>query len=143
MTIRVALLVMALVTPGTPLAQTPNIDPGQWRFETRIQLSGAVQMPERTQRNTECITRQQIERGPEALLDNLVLDCELGDQQLDAEGMTYTMTCALGAGQGMVMEGDLRFLGDRVEGTNTGTVQAGGQTLRMRLDTTGARLGDC
>lgn len=133
----------ALAASGPAGAQTPNVEPGQWRFESRVQFSGDFQMPEQTNEAGRCLTREEIERGAESMVGDPQNQCEVAESEVSASGMRYTLRCAAGGREAMTMTGEMSFHGDRIEGTSSGEIQAAGRTMRMEMQMRGERVGDC
>ena len=141
--IAVVMALAGLLMAGQVGAETPDLEPGEWRMQNRITFEGGPPMPEQNQENTECLTREQIEEGPDQLLEDPEGNCEVTELEQDASSMRYTMSCAMEGGEDMTMDGEMKFLGDRMEGGYTGEMSAGGETMRMKMEVTGERVGDC
>jgi hypothetical protein len=59
-----------------------------------------------------------------------------------SEGVTYSMVCTQ-EGMTMNMDGDLRFMGDRANGTVEARMQGPTGPMRMHIKLEGRRIGDC
>lgn len=141
--ISVAAALIASLAAGTAWAQTANLEPGEWRMQNRMSFEGAPGMPEQNTESTECVTREQIDRGLEGMLEDPEGNCEVTNLERSASSMSYTMSCAVGGGEEMTMDGEMEFMGDRMQGSYSGAMSAGGQEMRMRMEITGERVGDC
>ena len=139
MPIRPMLAVLALCLALPALATEPDIRPGQWEY-TNITRFENMPVPDQTHTQTECITRQDIERGG-AFLDD-VEECEVSDMDMRASGMTYSMICRE-QGVEIHMDADIRFMGDRAEGTMDAHMDSPMGPMRMLIELKGRRIGDC
>lgn len=126
----------------TAVAQeTPNIQPGMWKYDNTISVDAEYPFPEQTHSNEECVTIEDVERGDAFLED--VEECEILDSNITSDRMTYTMRCQSADGMDMTMEADMEFHGDSAAGTITGDMQSPMGPMSMRIEMEGTRIGDC
>jgi hypothetical protein len=139
MPIRPILAALALCLALPALAAQPNILPGQWEY-TNVTRFENMPIPEQTHTGTECVTRSDIESG-EAFVDDAE-NCEVTNKDLRASGMTYSMVCRE-QGVEVHMDADIRFMGDRAEGTMDARMDGPMGPMRMHIELSGRRIGDC
>ncbi|UEX77446.1 DUF3617 domain-containing protein [Spiribacter halobius] len=126
---------------GVAGAQSPDLEPGEWRMENRMSFGGG--MPDQSSESTQCVTREQIDSGLQAMLEDPQGNCEVTNLEQSASSMRYTMSCDTGGGGEMTMDGEMEFMGDRMRGSYSGAMSAGGQEMQIRMEITGERVGDC
>lgn len=133
----------ALILSPCILAQAaqPNLQPGQWRYETTIRAEGDLPfMKDQSNTTTECLTREQIDEGD--MFQEMDGSCEFSQQDIRADGMDYAARCAQGE-QEVRFEGESRFMGERMEGTMVMAMETPMGPVTAHTDITGERIGDC
>jgi hypothetical protein len=120
-------------------ADQPNVQPGQWEFTSTTSFIG-MPMPEQTLTSSECVTAEDISEG--FAFDVDVENCVMEKMDKRPDGMNYTMVCRED-GVEMVMEAELRFMGDRTEGTMNARTMTPMGPMNMRTVLEGRRIGDC
>lgn len=134
--------VAALTLSMTAAAQeTPNIEPGMWKYDNTISVEAEYPFPEQTHSNEECVTIEDVEQGDAFMED--VEECEVLDSNIASDRMTYTMRCQSADGMDMIMEADMEFHGTSASGTITGDMESPMGPMSMRIDIQGERTGDC
>jgi hypothetical protein len=141
MSLRPWVAAAVLMFPLSSLADTPNIVPGQWQFDSTTTVKGDVPIPDQTDSHQECIAQGDLDDADFQFLE-VEEGCELLEHNVSADGIDYRMVCRAEGGEANI-DGRMDFLGERVEGSvNIDTESQMGQ---MRLETSieGERLGDC
>jgi len=138
--ILIAGLALGLITLAN--AETPNIEPGLWEYETRMTVEAAFPFPEQTDTTTECLTEDDLSKA-DAFLNEMDMDeCDITRQEMRADGANYVMSCSQdGITVDMVM--DMQFHGDRSEGLITTEAQTPMGPMKSTIRMTGRRIGDC
>lgn len=130
----------AAVFPFAVFATEPNIQPGEWELNSVTTFPGTP-MPEQRESSRECVTAEDLARG--LAFDVDVEGCEITDQELRANGMTYSMSCRGEEGFDMTMDAEMHFLGDRTEGTMDAHMLTPMGPMQMQMRLEGHRIGDC
>ncbi len=139
---RTLALAAILGTPAMLAAETPNVEPGMWEYESEMTYEGDVPIPDQTDTVQECVTQEEIEQG-DAFLDTDDMDgCEMTHSDIRSDGMDYTMECEE-EGSSIVMEAEMEFMGDRTRGVITGDMDTPMGPVRMNIEMEGHRVGDC
>lgn len=139
MLVRIAAAV-ALAAPLAALAVQPNIEAGQWEYTSTTVVEGDFPVPDQTETNIECVTQEDLERG-EGFLEETE-GCEVASMDLRRDGMTYSMVCEE-QGTAVVMDADMRFFGERVEGVIDAEMDTPMGKMVMKTTVEGRRLGAC
>ncbi|TVP82330.1 DUF3617 family protein [Thioalkalivibrio sp.] len=141
MPLRSFVIATLVAIPLTAIATEPNIQPGEWEMSSITTFPGTP-MPEQRDSSRECVTSED--------LDGLVFDldleeesCEITDKVISADHMSYSMTCQHEDGMDMIMDAEMRFLGDRTEGTMDARMTTPMGPMQMRIELEGRRIGDC
>ena len=144
MSISKACVVALLITaPALVSAETPNINPGQWEYETTMTMSaGGQAMPARTMKNKDCV-RQEGVTDPDLFGGDELKDCEVSELEQSRSRLRYTLSCPGPDGSPYTMSADLKLQGDTMEGTMTGDMKSPMGPMNMRMELSGKRIGDC
>ena len=144
MSISKACVVALLITaPALVSAETPNINPGQWEYETTMTMSaGGQAMPARTMKNKDCV-RQEDVTDPDLFGGDGLKDCEVSELEQSRSRLRYTLSCPGPDGSPYTMSADLKLQGDTMEGTMTGDMKSPMGPMNMRMELSGKRIGDC
>ncbi|MCS2608941.1 DUF3617 domain-containing protein [Halomonas dongshanensis] len=134
-------LAALLALPLTALADTPNVEPGEWEFTSVTQVSGDMDIPDQTDTQRQCITQDELESANFGFIQEEE-GCDLVDQQMDADGLSYSMVCRAEGGEANI-DGEMRFLGERIEGNVDILTQSPMGDLNMATEIQGERIGDC
>jgi hypothetical protein len=126
--------------PLTALAAEPNLQPGEWEFTATTTFPGTP-MPEQKETTLECVTAEELKDGLTFEVD--VEDCDVTEMDIREDGMNYAMTCQHEEGMVMVMDAEMRFLGDRTEGTMNANMTTPMGPMQMHIQMDGRRIGDC
>jgi len=133
-------LIAGLLMASSVQAETPNIEPGNWRYQSQVSFVSDFPIPEQNETSTNCITQEQIDKGDAFIEDTE--GCELTTRDIRSDRMKYVMECA-NQGTNMVMNAEVKFMGDRMEGKITGDMQSAMGAMKMNVTMTGQRIGDC
>ena len=132
-----------LISPAMLLAQddTLNLVPGMWAFSSMTHVEGDLPIPDQTESHQECLTDADIADAQRSLIQDQD-GCEVIESTSSRERMDYRMVCR-GSGGEANIDGNLRFLGERAEGSvdvDT-TTQMG--ALKMHTTIEAQRMGEC
>ncbi len=141
MPLRTLVIATLFAIPLTAIATEPNIQPGEWEMSSVTTFPGTP-MPEQRDSSRECVTSEDLE-GLVFDLDLEEESCEITDKVINADHMTYSMTCQHEDGMDMIMDAEMRFLGDRTEGTMDARMTTPMGPMQMRIQLEGRRIGDC
>lgn len=132
---------LALGLAATTFAQSPNIEPGLWKYDNTMTFSGDVPIPDQNQTSEECVTAEDIADG-DAFLDD-VDECEITHKDLREDGMDYSMVCTQPDGSQMTMDAEMAFAGTTATGTINGNMETPMGAMQMTISVSGERIGDC
>ncbi|PKG47728.1 MULTISPECIES: DUF3617 domain-containing protein [Halomonadaceae] len=134
--------VAALVAfPMVALAETPNVKAGEWEFVSKTSVSGEMEIPDQTETERQCITQEELEGAEFGFIEEEE-GCELLDQELNADGLSYSMVCRAEGGEATI-DGEMRFMGERIEGSVDILTQSPMGELSMNTVIEGEYLGEC
>lgn len=128
-----------LAAPLAVLATQPDLQPGRWEYTSVTRFEG-MPMPEQMHTQSECLTQEDIDRGGALLTETE--GCEVSDLDMRRSGVTYSMVCTQ-QGLAIHMDGDIRFRGDRADGTMNAQMEGPTGPMRMHIRLEGRRIGDC
>jgi hypothetical protein len=137
------LLASALLSlPLAAIAESPNIEPGQWRFTSTTSVEGDMPIPDQTETYQECIAQSDLDDGSFDFIEEEE-GCELLEHNVSADGIDYQMICREEGGEATI-DGNMAFLGERTEG-NVDILVDSQQMGQMQMQTVieGERTGDC
>lgn len=132
---------LALGLATVVVAETPNIEPGLWKYENSMSFSGDIPIPDQNQTSEECVTAEDIAEG-EAFFDD-VDECEITHKDMRRDGMDYSMVCTQPDGTQMTMDAEMQFNGDTASGTINGNMDTPMGAMQMVITVSGERIGDC
>lgn len=135
----VALVALALVASAA--AETPNLNPGLWKYDNTVSIKGDLPIPDTTNSSEQCVRAEDIADGG-SFFDELDQDCEILNKSIHRDGMNFSMRC-MQMGAEVTMQADLRFDGDRASGTITGQMDTPLGAMDMVVTMAGERIGDC
>lgn len=139
-------LLVAVVCIALPLAalaqeQTPNLEPGQWKFTSVSSVEGNLPIPEQTEQYQECLTQQKIDEGTVGALDDDE-NCSVIEKNATQDGLQFRLSCQQGDASATI-EGDMRYAGDRLDGDMRVESSTAAGNIVMNTTIEGQRLGDC
>lgn len=132
-----------LAVPLAVHADQPNIQPGEWEYENVTTFSGDMDIPEQRQTTQECVTGEDIDDGLVTPDESAMGDCEITDQQIGRDSMSYSMSCVDPSGGSMTMSANMDFMGDSASGTINGEMESPMGKITVRTQMEGRRIGDC
>lgn len=141
MSARIIIAVVAIGLPLAVVAVEPNIQPGEWEYRNTMSFDADTGIPDQTHEHRSCITVDDLREGDAFLEDTG--DCTVSNMDMSSSGMTYTMECSGADGVEMTMNADMRFMGDRAQGTMYSEMSSGMGVMTMQIDIEGRRVGDC
>ncbi|QJA23687.1 DUF3617 family protein [Vreelandella piezotolerans] len=127
--------------PMVAQADTPNLTPGEWEFVSVTSVSGDMQIPDQTETERQCITQAELEGAEFGFIEEEE-GCELLDQEMNADGLSYSMVCRAEGGEATI-DGEMRFMGEQIEGTVDILTQSPMGELTMNTTIEGERIGNC
>lgn len=139
--IRYMAVAAALAVPMVALADTPNVTPGEWEFVSVTRISGDMDIPDQTETERQCITQEELDSDSFGLIEE-EQGCELLSQDMNADGISYSMACSAEGGQATI-EGEMRFMGERIDGDVSILTESPMGELTMNTSIEGERVGDC
>jgi len=122
-------------------AETPNIEPGNWEYTSRVSFQSQFPIPEQSDTSTNCVTEEDINKG-DAFMQEMD-GCTITNRDVRSDGVDYSMNCDSGDGTSMTMDASIEFNGDTMEGTISGEMQSPMGPMQMNVAMTGRRIGDC
>lgn len=130
--------VLAIAFTQNLSAQSLPVTPGMWESTTTLE---SELMGTRTTTETECITVSEYD--PKTMLEGLDQDqCNVA-ADVSGNTMTIDLTCEQPGVGTMKGEGTITVDGDTMTGKMTMAGDMAGQQLKMNIDSTGKRVGDC
>lgn len=130
-----------LAFPMVAQADTPHITPGEWEFVSVTTVSGEIQIPDQTETERQCITQEELESAGFGFIEEEA-GCELLDQDINAQGLSYSMMCRAEGGEAAI-NGEMRFMGEQIEGSVDIFTQSPMGELTMQTAIKGERIGEC
>ncbi len=127
--------------PMVALAETPNVTAGEWEFVSKTSVSGEMEIPDQTETERQCITQEELEGAEFGFIEEEE-GCELLDQEMSADGLSYSMVCRAEGGEATI-DGEMRFMGERIEGSVDILTQSPMGELSMNTVIEGEYLGEC
>ncbi len=141
------LSVLALLAAGTlpalATAETPNIESGEWEFESETSFEGDMDMPGDSQTSRECVRSEDIVDSILQMDDEQGVECSITDQSVSEDSMTYTMSCTDPQGGSFDIDGEISFMGDTASGVFSATMDTDMGEIDMTQTMEGRRIGDC
>lgn len=130
-----------LAFPMVAQAETPNVTPGEWEFVSVTSMSGDMQIPDQTETERQCISQEELDSAEFGFIEEEE-GCELLSQDMNADGLSYSMVCRADGGEATI-DGDMRFMGEQIEGNVDIFTQSPMGELTMNTVIEGERIGNC
>lgn len=137
---RVITITAALCLCTSALAAQPNLNPGQWQYETTTVFEGDMPIPDQTDTTTDCLTQEKLDE--QDLLQDFGEACDVVEQDIRDDGMDFSVRCSV-EGQETNMNGNMNFNGNSAEGTISVQAETPMGLMAMRMEMSGSRIGDC
>ncbi|MCL7929822.1 DUF3617 domain-containing protein [Halomonas llamarensis] len=141
MILRPLAIAAVFVLPLAAQAETPNLTPGDWEFVSVTSIEADMQIPDQTDTDRQCITQEELDSADFGFIEEEE-GCELLNQDISADGLSYSMVCRADGGEANI-EGEMRFMGERVEGDVEIFTQSPMGEMTMNTHIEGERVGDC
>ncbi len=141
MSFRPLLAGLLLALPLAAVAESPNIEPGQWEFTSSTSVQGDLPIPDQTETHQECIAQGDIDDEEFSFIQEEE-GCELLEHEVTVDGLDYRMVCRAEGGEADIV-GRMDFLGERVEGNVDILVDSPVGEMNMTTTMEGRRIGDC
>lgn len=141
-TTRILTAGLALGLVSMAQAETPNVQPGLWEYNTRMVMEAAFPFPEQTDTTTDCVTEEDIARADSFMADMDMEDCDITREDLRRDGANFEMTCRAD-GMTMDMTVAMNFHGDRSDGVITSSAQTPMGPMKSTIHMDGRRIGEC
>ncbi|TDR55042.1 uncharacterized protein DUF3617 [Halomonas ventosae] len=141
MSFRPLLVGLLLALPLAAVAESPNIEPGQWEFTSTTSVQGDLPIPDQTETHQECIAQGDIDDEEFSFIEEEE-GCELLEHEVTVDGLDYRMVCRAEGGEADIV-GRMDFLGERVEGNVDILVDSPAGEMNMTTTMEGRRIGDC
>ncbi len=133
------LAVLALASvPLTVAAASLDINPGLW--ETTMTRTNPMTGAPTTETSTECVREESFD--PRQLMEDTE-NCQLTDESLAGDTLTFTMQCSIQGGAQATMEGTFQTDGQTGTGNMTMNMNMAGMSMSMTGNWTAKRVGDC
>ncbi|SJN11027.1 hypothetical protein CZ787_04985 [Halomonas citrativorans] len=130
-----------LAFPMVALAEAPNVTPGEWEFVSVTSISGDMDIPDQTETERQCITQDDLEGAEFGFIEEED-GCELLNQEMSADGLSYSMVCRAEGGEANI-DGDMSFMGEQISGSVDILTQSPMGELTMNTAIEGQRVGEC
>ena len=119
-----------------------TITPGLYKSTIQTEMSmGDMQMPGRTMEQQECITAEDIAKGP-PMAEPEDGDCEMVEYEFGGGDISMEMVCRMQGGEGR-MVGTGTYTSDSFNMVNEFDMEAQGMKMKMRSTVNGKRVRDC
>lgn len=133
---------LALSLSALAQAETPNVQPGLWEYNTRMTVEAAFPFPEQTDTTTDCVTEEDIAKADSFMNDLDMEDCTVTREELRRDGANWEMTCTEDDVT-MDMTVVMNFHGDRSDGVITSAVETPMGPMKSTIHMDGRRIGEC
>ncbi|MBE0403795.1 DUF3617 domain-containing protein [Halomonas citrativorans] len=141
MMLRNMVVAATLAFPMVALAEAPNVTPGEWEFVSVTSISGDMDIPDQTETERQCITQDDLEGAEFGFIEEED-GCELLNQEMSADGLSYSMVCRAEGGEANI-DGDMSFMGEQISGSVDILTQSPMGELTMNTAIEGQRVGEC
>lgn len=141
--LKACVLSLFIAAPTLVSAETPNINPGQWEYSNTMRMTaGGNAMPAQTTRNKDCVRKEDL-ADPDLFGGDELKNCDVSELEQSRSRLRYTLSCPGPDGSPYTMTADIKLQGDTMEGTVTGDMKSPMGPMKMRMELTGKRIGDC
>jgi len=129
-----ALLWLPLLASAAELA----VKPGMW--ETTMTRTHPLTGEPTTETNTRCV--QETSFNPSDMMADAE-GCELLDEDLNGDTLTFRMECSMEEGMTATVNGEFQSDGDSGSGSMDMNMDMGEMKMTMDMEWTSKRVGDC
>ena len=138
MNINIPILAILFCLPAaTAGAAEIEINPGLW--ETTMTRTNPMTGQPITETSIECVKDKTFD--PAGMMQGAE-ECNLVEDKLDGDILTYRMQCNMQGGQSII-DGQFQTDGQTGKGNMHISINAGGMQMKMNMNWTGKRVGDC
>lgn len=120
-------------------AQPLNLNPGLWEYTNVLQLTESAEP--QTQVFEGCVTQADLDDG--AFMRQDIAGCEMIEQQLSADQLSYAMNCQGPEGTELRIAAEIAFNGDTATGVINNIVATPMGDMTMVVNVTARRVGEC
>lgn len=137
-----AVIAAALPAPSIAVDESPNLRPGLWELTTRMSI-GSAEVP--SEMATRCLVAEDIRDMAKPPVQGA--DCSVDSHVVSRDRAETVVYCDVDGEGGRTDNGVTRgtvvslFGGDRME--MRAVQEASGGGMRMTVEITGRRIGDC
>lgn len=138
-----SLILLGLAVLAAPVsAEEPNMEAGLWEYvNTTVIEGGPMGRQEQEQTHQQCITESDLAEA-DFMTENED-NCQISNREQTASSLSYEMSCQDQSGMSINMVADIRFLGERLEGTMNGSMVSPMGEMDMEVTMQGQRIGEC
>ena len=122
-------------------AAAPNMKEGLWEVTTRMEMPGMPAAQPTTVRR--CVTKKEVEDSAKMPpgMDTRDNRCKIADYGVQGNSARWKIVCE--GDMAMTGSGTITYAGTSYSGSQTMSMQHGGQTQNMTVHFTGKHVGDC
>jgi hypothetical protein len=133
------LVFATLISLATLIAGAAEIEfnPGNW--ETIMTRTNPMTGEPITETRTECVKERKF--NPASMMQGTD-GCDLIEDSLDGDTLSFQMECGMQGGQATI-EGQFQTDGETGKGDMDMSINAGGMNMKMNMNWTAKRVGDC
>ncbi|GJL80799.1 MAG: hypothetical protein DHS20C01_04330 [marine bacterium B5-7] len=135
---KIALGTIAILFSAGSGAASLDFNPGLW--ETTMTRTNPMTGQPTTETTKECVKEKSFD--PRDMIKDAD-GCQLTDEELSGDTLTFAMTCSMEAGAEAVMKGEFQTDGKTGHGAMNMNMKLGGMEMSMDMNWTAKRLGDC
>lgn len=134
------LTMLSWLVAGPVMAETPNLQPGLWAYDTVSTIEGPLNLPPQNTSNQECLTQDDLNKGVDML--NIPEQCQLTQTDISHERADFAATCMM-AGMSSVYKGHTLFNGDQLNGMMRSETDTPLGKMIMNMTFKAKRVGGC
>jgi hypothetical protein len=123
-------------------AGSVDMQPGEWSITTTTKVEGMPMAPPPSTYKT-CLTEKDLVPPPGDKKDPQAPDCEIKDQKVSGNTVSWSMVCTMAQGGTVDGTGSVTYAGTTFEGKTDMTMDMGGQKMTIHNTMSGKRLGAC
>jgi hypothetical protein len=135
-------LLVALAPTCSSTAGSVDMKPGEWSITIKTKMEGMPFSPPPVTVK-QCLTEQNYVPSGGAQQQGQSQDCEVMDQKIDGNTVSWSVVCKSGQGGTVKGTGTVTYSGSSFQGSTQMTMMTGGQTMKMSTEMTGKWIGPC
>lgn len=136
----ISVLCSAVLVAAPVMAESPNLQPGLWAYDTVSTVEGPVNLPPQNMKNKECLTQQDLDKGVDML--NIPKQCTLTRTDIRRDRADFAATCTMG-GMNSFYQGHSIFSGNQLNGQMRSETQTPLGPMIMNMTFKAKRVGEC